>query len=73
MEVMYHTLKDNVAFRKYDSMMEFLARKAVVLDVSKKPGNANLRSERIKTEIIHTLGRGNKVYSLKTKGPNHSI
>ena len=37
--------------------MDFLARKDVVVSRQVKPGNANLRGEVIKAELIETLGR----------------
>ena len=58
LEAMYYTLYENIAFNKYESLMELIAR---VSDSQKKkedlPGNANLRSQRIKSELIQALGK----------------
>lgn len=56
-EAMYHVLKDNTAFRKYDSLMDLLARNNVTSKKEELPRNATLRSNRLKAEIIQALGK----------------
>ena len=57
MEVMYRVMKSAAPFTSYVNWMNFLARKDVVATREVKPGNANLRGEVIKAELIETLCR----------------
>ena len=57
LKTMYHVIHDdNAAFTKYESQLDFLADFNVTLTKANKPGNANLRSQRLKDEIIDVLG-----------------
>lgn len=57
MKSMYMILKEKLAFSKYDSVLQLLGECGVdVTSLDALPGNANLRSERIKDEIIQVLG-----------------
>lgn len=56
LKTMYHVIKDNNAFLKYESELDFLSSFNVTVGKANKPGNANLRSQRLKSEIIDVLG-----------------
>ena len=55
MEVMYRVMKIAAPFTNYVYWMDFLAQKDVVVSREVKPGNAILRGEVIKAELIETL------------------
>lgn len=54
---MYHVIHDNnEAFTKYESELDFLSDFKVCSTKEQKPGNANLRGQNIKADIIKVLG-----------------
>lgn len=61
MQAMYHTLKRKVAFANYDDEMSFLALLGITTPAHKLPKNANLRSERLKAELIQVIGMFNYI------------
>ena len=64
-------LRQHIAFNKYEPMLELLSDVGACREKEKLPGNANLRSDLIKRELIQCLGRLEKVFehlsSLRSK------
>ena len=55
-------LRQLIAFSKYEPMLELLSDVGACREKEKLPGNANLRSDLIKRELIQCLGRLEKVF-----------
>ena len=60
----FFLLKENVAFRKYNAMLDLCAELGVIPSTRNLPGNANMRSERMKAELIQTLGKLENINSV---------
>lgn len=56
LRIMYFVLKEKMAFRKYNSLLELMASLNVVTSKDTSPANANLRGEAIKNDLIEVLG-----------------
>ena len=75
LRTMYSLLQRRVAFDQFSKEMDFLTYLEVATPVSELPGNANLRSERIKSELIHVLGNvvRQKIISQVKQSPTYSL
>ena len=55
----FFILRENIAFTKQNKLLDLLSDMGVMSSKEVLPGNANLRSQMIKEDLIETIGKIN--------------